>query len=243
MSQKEHFDSLADRYDELRTAREPTPVHHLLVREGELAGKRVLDIGCGTGAHMAILAAHFGCEVAGLDASEGMLAQARAKLPEADLRLGPAEQLPFADASFDAALMVMVAHHLDRPRAFAEARRVLEPAGRLLILTSNPDAFPRFWMAGLFPSYAAVERARFPSFEALESELRSAGFRHVRRIDHRVPRRFSREEALAKLRGRYASTFELLGDREYAAGVERAARELPDEVEYMLELIVVVAST
>ena len=242
MSQTEHFDALAARYDELRTAREPTPVHHLLVREGGLAGKRVLDIGCGTGAHLAVLAAYFGCEVAGLDASEGMLAEARAKLPDADLRLGPAEHLPFTDASFDAALMAMVAHHLDRSRAFAEARRVLEPGGRLLIVTTNPDAFPTFWMAGLFPSYAAVERARFPSFEVLDSELRSAGFSQVRRVDHSVRRRFSRDEALAKLRGRYASTFELLDDREYAAGVQRAARELPDEVEYMLELIIVAAS-
>jgi ubiquinone/menaquinone biosynthesis C-methylase UbiE len=242
VSQTAHFDALAVCYDELRAAREPTPLHQLLVREGELADKRVLDIGCGTGAHAAILSARFGCEVAGLDASEGMLAQARAKLPDADLRLGYAEQLPFADASFEAVLMTMVAQHVDRPRAFAEVLRVVEPGGRLLIVTTNPDAFPRFWMAGLFPSYVAVERSRFPSFEVFESELRSAGFGAVRRLDHHVVRRFSREEALAKLRGRYASTFELLDDREYAAGVERAAHELPDDVEYVLELIVVVAS-
>jgi ubiquinone/menaquinone biosynthesis C-methylase UbiE len=241
VSQTEHFDAVSARYDELRAPREPTDVHRLLVREGAFAGRRVLDIGCGTGAHAAILAGHFGCDVAGVDSSEGMLAQARAKLPGADLRLGRAEELPFTDASFEAALMAMVAHHLDRPRAFAEARRVLVPGGRTLILTTNPEAFPRFWMAGLFPSYVAVERARFPSYEALADDLRGAGFRAIRRIDHSLQRRFTREEALAKLQGRYASTFDLLELREYEAGIARAERELPDPVEYSLELIVVVA--
>ena len=86
----------------------------------------MLDIGCGTGAHAELLARHFGCVPAGVDASDGMLAQARAKLPDADLRLGTAERLPFEDGkNFDAALMVFVVHHVDHPRAFAEARRVL----------------------------------------------------------------------------------------------------------------------
>jgi ubiquinone/menaquinone biosynthesis C-methylase UbiE len=239
MSQMEHFDTVAARYDELRAPRDVTPVHELLVREGDLAGKRVLDIGCGTGIHAAVFAATFGCDVAGIDPSEGMLAQARAKLPEADLRGGIAEELPFADATFDAALMMLVVHHVDRSRAFPEVRRILAPNGRFLITTSNPDAFPRFWMAALFPSYVAVEQARFPSFEVLDRDLRRAGFRDVRRIDHVVPRRFSREGALARLRGRHASTFELLDEEEYREGVARAEQELPETVEYLLELIIV----
>ena len=243
MSQTEHFDALAARYDRLRAPTELTPVHELLAREGELAGRRVLDIGCGTGIHAAILAERFGCKVAGIDASAGMLAEARAKLPDADLRQAVAEELPFGDGTFDAALMMLVVHHLDRPRAFAEARQVLVPGGRLLITTSNPDAFPRFWMAPLFPSYVAIEQARFPSYESLERDLRGAGFAAVRRIDHAVPRSFSRAEALAKLHGRAASTFDLLDEDEYEAGVARAERELPDPVEYPLELIVVVATT
>jgi ubiquinone/menaquinone biosynthesis C-methylase UbiE len=242
MSQTEHFDAVAPRYDRLRARGTVTPVHELLDREGELTAKRVLDIGCGTGADAAAFAVHFGCEMSGLDASAGMLAQARAKLPGADLRYGVAEELPFPTEAFDAALMMFAVHHVERPKAFAEARRVLAPGGRLLIMTTNPDAFPRFWMASLFPSYVAVERARFPSFADLERDLLGAGFAAVRRVDHKVPRSFGRDEALAKLRGRYASTFDLLDEREYEAGVARAERELPETVEYQLELIVVVAS-
>ncbi len=204
MSQTDHFDAVAARYDRLRVPEDVAPIHHLLAELADLQGKRVLDIGCGTGAHAAIFAARFGCALAGLDASRAMLREARAKLPDAELREGVAEQLPFADGSFDAALMMLVVHHLDRPRAFAEARRVLVPEGTLVITTSNPDAFPRFWMAPLFPSYVAVEQPRFPAFESLEDDLRGAGFGSVRRVDHTVPRRFTREEALAKLRGRHA---------------------------------------
>lgn len=242
MSQTEHFDAVADRYDRLRAPRDVTPIHELLAREGGLARKRVLDIGCGTGVHAAIFAKRFGCEVAGIDASRGMLGKARDKLPDADFRHGVAEDLPFRDGAFDAALMMLVVHHLDRPRAFVEARRILAPEGRLLITTTNPDAFPAFWMAPLFPSYVALEQGRFPSFAALESELLGAGFAEVRRIDHSVQRSFSREEALRKLHGRHASTFDLLDEDEYRVGVARAERELPETVEYRLELLVVVAS-
>lgn len=40
--------------------------------------------------------------------------------------------------------------------------------GRLIIATPDADSFPRAWMAPLFPSYVAVEQARFPSRSALE---------------------------------------------------------------------------
>jgi hypothetical protein len=56
-----------------------------------------------------------------------------------------------------------------------------------------------------------------------------------------VDRRFSRDEALAKLRGRAYSTFALLDDAEYRAGLERAEAELPAVIEYTLALLLVTA--
>jgi SAM-dependent methyltransferase len=242
MSQIEHFDRIAARYDRLRAPPGVTEVHETLVREADLVGKRVLDVGCGTGINLGILAASFGCRVAGVDSSEGMLAEARSKVPDADLRLGVAERLPFDDCSFDAALMSLVVHHLDRPRAFAEACRVLDGSGRLVVVTPDHDSFPRAWMAPLFPSYVAVEQARFPSRPALEQELAAAGFASVKMVAVPVQRRFTRESAIERIRGRYASTFDLFADEEYREGLERAERELPDPVEYVLELLVVVAT-
>jgi len=241
MSTTGHFDRLAARYDEFRSPMGVTALHERLVREGNLAGRRVLDIGCGTGVTLAVLAERFHCAAAGVDPSERMLEVARARLPGADLRLAAAEELPFADASFDAALMQLVVHHVDRRRAFPEARRVLVPGGRFLIATTDPAGFPRIWMAPLFPSYVNVSRRVFPELPALEDELRAAGFTAIRRIPFVVERRFSREEALAKLRGRAYSTFEHMPEEEIEAGIRRAERQLPQTVEYTLESAIFVA--
>jgi SAM-dependent methyltransferase len=242
VSQVEHFDRLAGRYDDLRAPPGVTALHETLVREADLGGKRVLDVGCGTGTNLRVLAESFGCRVSGVDSSAGMLDEARRKLPDADLRLGVAERLPFDDRSFDAALMSLVVHLLDRPHAFEETSRVLDAGGRLVVVTPDADSFPRAWMAPLFPSYVAVEQARFPSRAHLDAELPAAGFSSVRIVPVPVERRFTREHALARIRGRYASTFDHLSDEEYREGLARAERELPDPVEYLLELLVVVAA-
>jgi ubiquinone/menaquinone biosynthesis C-methylase UbiE len=239
MSQTDHFDAVAARYDDLRSAGDFTGLHTALVEVGALAGTRLLDIGCGTGAHLLVFRDTSGCDVAGIDASPRMLAQARAKLPDADLREGLAEDLPFADGVFDAALMMLVVQHLGRPRAFAEARRVLADGGRLIVHTPNPDGFERGWLAPFLPSYVEVERARFPGEDQLGEELRGAGFSGVSTTHLRVPRSWSRDYAVERIRGRYASTFDLLPPDEYEAGLARAERELPDPVEYTLESLVV----
>jgi SAM-dependent methyltransferase len=241
MSQREHFDAVAERYDVLRVPPGLTILHDTLVREGDMAGKRVLDIGCGTGAALAVLEREFGCVVAGVDPSPGMLEQARRKLPDADVRDGVAEELPFADEAFDAAMMMTVVQHVERRRGFMEARRVLVDGGRFVIATPDPEMFPRAWMAPLFPSYVEIEQRRFPGRQALESELSDAGFSAVRVVSLSVPRRFDRAHALERLRHRYASTFDHMSDVEYRDGLARAERELPDPVEYQLEWLVVVA--
>ncbi len=81
----------------------------------------MLDIGCGTGRFLAQLA-----EIAkawGVDASPEMLEVARTRAGGAGFKLGSAEELPFKDGWFERATMWLVAHLVDRPRAFAEAAR------------------------------------------------------------------------------------------------------------------------
>ena len=99
------------------------------------------DLGCGTGALLATLAQSVR-RVVGVDASDEMLAAARARtagLDNVELRNGSLEALPLDDATLDAATMMLVLHHLPSPgAAIAEAARVLTPGGRLLIVDMSP---------------------------------------------------------------------------------------------------------
>jgi ArsR family transcriptional regulator len=99
------------------------------------------DLGCGTGAVSAALAP-FVAEVVAVDASAAMLQAAKRRLNGFDnvqLRRGELEALPIDDARLDAAVLMLVLHHVAEPeKALAEAARVLEPGGRLLIVDMLP---------------------------------------------------------------------------------------------------------
>src|SRR6266571_3805752 len=71
-----------------------------LERVGLEPGWRVLDIGCGAGAFLRLVAEHGGVPH-GIDASEALIAFARTRLPQADLRVGEMEDLPYHDDTFD----------------------------------------------------------------------------------------------------------------------------------------------
>lgn len=233
---------VAARYDELRARDDYDQLVGWLVAAGDLKTRRVLDIGCGTGTLAGELTARHGCSVHGLDASVEMLAVARGKgLSGVVFVHGHAENLPFGDQSFERSVMVSVVHHVDRPEAFAEANRILAPGGRLVIANADPDGFADRWLMALFPELLERELARFPTASDLERELAATGFHRTEVARLAVPRAYSRETALAKIRGRHISSFDLLSDDEYAAGLARAERELPDAVEYTFRSLLVVA--
>jgi len=233
------FSKLAARYDELRPA--DTNWDELFERVlalGRFTAGRALDVGCGTGRISAALAAR-GVKVWGVDPAPGMLEVARARVPRGvGLKEGTAEALPFRDGWFDAAVCWLTVHLMDRQRAFAELARVLSPGGRLVIATFDPAHFDAFWLNRLFPSMEAADRARFPRPEELEQELAAAGFgTTLERLSQHAS--ISRDDALARIRGRHISTFQLIGEDEYAAGLARAECELLDRVDYALEWLLV----
>jgi SAM-dependent methyltransferase len=199
----------------------------------------VLEVGCGTGRFLAALAGR--AKAWGVDPSPEMLEVARGRVHGAGLKLGLAEELPFKDRWFERAAMWLVVHLVDRPRAFAELHRVLSPGGRFAIATFDPVHFDAFWLNALFPSLEAVDRARFPTGEQLEEELPAAGFDEVRLTRISQESWIDRQVALERIRGKHISTFDLLDDDEYAAGLAKAERELPERVDYRLEWLLVTA--
>jgi ubiquinone/menaquinone biosynthesis C-methylase UbiE len=210
-----------------------------VIREADLPGRRVLDIGCGTGRFLAQLAPL--AKAWGVDASPEMLDVARTRAGVAGLKLGTAEELPFKDGWFERATMWLVAHLVDRPRAFAEARRVLAADRRFAVATFDPSYFDLFWLNELFPSMEAADRKRFPTGSELEAELRRARFEpRLLRISQRGS--LARDDALERIRGKHISTFDLISDEEYEAGLARAERELSERVDYRVEWLLAVAS-
>lgn len=102
---------------------------------------RIGDLGCGTG-QTSELIAPFARQVVAVDDSPAMISAARKRLASFDnvlLRQGSLEALPIEDSSLDIALMFLVLHYVVEPElVIAEARRVLKPGGRLIIVDMTP---------------------------------------------------------------------------------------------------------
>lgn len=137
------------------TTRERRFKTDLLEQAGLQSADAVLDLGCGSGtlALMALRAAP-GLRLTGVDGDSAMLAQAQRKAARLGQTLALsqalAQQLPFADASFDAVLSSLFFHHLDRPAKLAvlrEVNRVLRPGGALHIADWGRAANPLMRLA------------------------------------------------------------------------------------------------
>jgi ubiquinone/menaquinone biosynthesis C-methylase UbiE len=116
---------------------------HLLDLAGVGPGEAVLDVGCATGSLAIAAGRRVGRAglVRGIDPAERMIVRARAKARRRRSRavfdVATAQDLPFADASFDVVLCTLVVHqlpHADLRTCVAEMRRVLKPGGRLLLV-------------------------------------------------------------------------------------------------------------
>jgi ubiquinone/menaquinone biosynthesis C-methylase UbiE len=117
-----------------RTANSQTSYQELASRVS--GAQRVLDLGCGDGALLEVLAGSGARTLAGIDLSEAELALARERpaLARADLRCGRAQELPFPDAVFDAVVSHMAFMLMADPeQVAAEAARVLVPSGSLAL--------------------------------------------------------------------------------------------------------------
>lgn len=115
----------------------PWHMRKIAARLGLSEGDSVLDIACGTGDWLAELQRH-GARISGIDISARAVARAQQRLPDADVREGVAEELPFDSHLFDlVTCMGSLEHFLDQPRALQEMRRVAKPDAKFLILVPN----------------------------------------------------------------------------------------------------------
>lgn len=147
---------------------------------GVRAGQRALDVGCGSGALTEPLAELVGsANVAAVDPDASAVAACRARLPQAEIRVASAEELPFSDDRFDVVLAQLVMSLLsDADAGVGEMRRVARPGGVVSTCVwdfgGGMTVLRGFWDAAtaLDPGAARHDQAKTRPF-ASEAELRA----------------------------------------------------------------------
>lgn len=196
-------------------------VDALAERAALAPGARVLDVCCGLGGPARYVVRKYGVDVVGIDLNRGR-APAAARLTalvglagRARFVRGDATQLPFADASFDAAIAQEAFLHIaDKKTLFAACRRVLRAGGRLAFTD---------WIA--FPGLSAADRDRLAAgimaqdirtIDEYRSALAEAGFSEVRAEDLSAAWRDILRERLEMFRGMQEDTVRLFGAERHA---------------------------
>lgn len=170
----------------------PYPLEYMYALVGDVSGRRVLDLGCGTGADSVLLAAR-GAEVSAVDISAELLALAsqRASLDGQADRIvtlrGSTHDIPVPDASLDLVFGNAVLHHVDLTLTAREVRRVLKPGGRAIFKEPIRDSKILTFLRRLIPY-------RQPDVSPFERPLRldevrgfASGFAHWRAREFELP--------------------------------------------------------
>jgi ubiquinone/menaquinone biosynthesis C-methylase UbiE len=169
------YNNMADAYSRHRK------VNQLVM--GELLSKttmspksRVLEVGCGTAAHIQALAEATGCEGWGIDPSTEMVHHA----PDDVVRLveARAEDLPFKPDFFDFIFSKDVIHHVkNTAQYFSEAFRVLKPDGLICTATDSEQIIKnRKPLSQYWPGTVKADLERYPRIIALCQQMADAGF-------------------------------------------------------------------
>ena len=225
--------------------REYVALHHLLAVD---AGDRLLDVACGSG--LAIeLARLRGALCAGIDASARLVAVARFRSPDSDIRVGDMHNLPWEEGVFDVVTSFRGIWGTT-PDAVAEVRRVLRPGGRVgLTVWGHLKVSPGAWALSPFrlasqekvDNQAAMASLGRPG--AGESLLQACGFVDIRRVDVPFAWEFADPEVYARAIASAGPAFEAIqnvGEEAFHdAAADQAREHMRDGLPIRAEISVV----
>ena len=210
--------------------REYVTLHHRLRVD---AGDRLLDVACGSGLAVE-LAGLRGAMCAGIDASPRLIAVARYRNPDADLRVGDMNALPWPDASFDVTTSFRGIWGTT-PDALAELYRVLVPGGRLgLTVWGHIKASPGAWALAPFRLAAEPKVRNQANMVALgrpgagEELLARYGFVDIERIAVPMVWEFADPELYARALAATGPAYEAIqnvGEAAFLDATTAGARE------------------
>ncbi len=180
------FDRQSERYGKSHLLADTRDVAEGLTGVPALPGGAALDVATG-GGHTALFLARQGWQVMAGDISPRMLDNARKLCAEAgfsiEARLFPAEEMPFAEGSFDLVTVRVAPHHFSSPEKFVrETARVLRPGGHFLLIDGSvPDEDPETeeWLHRV-EKWHDPSHGRLLSRKTWEGLVREAGLKIVR---------------------------------------------------------------
>ena len=235
------YDTLASTYNQRYLVNDYSGVEREVIAfGGQDRDAHVLEVGCGTGHWLSVLAERGGW-VAGLDGSIRMLEQVQSCRR---IVHGVAEHLPLATGSFDRLFCVNALHHFTDKAAFVrEARRVLRPGARMMTIGLDPHTqTDRWYIYDYFEWARQIDRTRYPASSRIREWMQAVGFvdcetREVQHLRARLAARPALEEN--RLRKGATSQLSLLADEQYQTGIERirddiAAAEARGETLYLI---------
>jgi len=195
-----------------------------LIRFGKIAkGMKILDLGCGTGNLSAQLLECTLVDTIGIDRSLQMLERASKKSLQVLCADADHSLLPLKDNSFDLVIGAFVIHHIKNSMALIrECYRIIND-GALILITSSHDQIENLHpvLKDYFPSLIEMDKKRFPEVTELDYFFQSAGFESIRHKELTINRIPIDTDYLDKVKSKYVSTFHLLSEDEFKAGVEK----------------------
>lgn len=209
-------------YDSYRSY--PDDLIEKIIELGRISrGKKVLDLGCGTGNIAWQIKKKIDADLIGVDVSLAMLKVAKNKSLEVLCANIDNRRLPFRDGSFDNIIGAYVIHQIKNLNfLLSECYRVLRN-GALVLLTSSheqiEDQHPI--IKDFFPSYVDIDKGRFPDIDRIDYLLESLSFKNITHEEMTVANIPIDSEYLQKVKNKYVSTYHLMPQGEFENGVAK----------------------
>jgi len=240
-----NYDNIAPEYNQrYDSSLVPERANALISLIQQVKARRILEVGCGTGFWLNLLASRVKA-ACGLDYSSGMLEQAKRQPSPLELLRGDAIHLPYQDNLFDLVYCVDAIHHFGKPDVFIfEAFRVLRPGGALAVVGSDPHSGDDTWYVyEYFEEVLETDLQRFPSEIAILTWMRGEGFQNIlsKGIEHISDVHFGTDVFNDPfLKKNSCSQLALLSDKAYQAGLEKikVAAASEEQVVFRNELFI-----
>ena len=220
-----NYNEISKNYDDVREG-DILLINHFLQEISSDDALTILDIGCGTGNYTDLfqrVTQEKQYQVHGIEPSEGMIDKARTKNSHIIFKQATADSIPFDDHFFNFVYMTDVIHHIpDIRRMFSEIQRILNPRGKVCIVTQSHRQVEARPIAQFFPGTVRVDKQRYPDTNRIIAAAQFAGLTYLKQeILFEGKAMAVGADFLELVRKKGYSMLHLLTEEEYQTGLSK----------------------